>query len=170
MGRPQSGPDLEPHVTDRWTVHTTAEQRAFSHILAPNSFGRFDIWVRTDALADQPELLEGLNIKPIRRPDESPHSVGQAHVRMGSNFAPRVSLVPPMLPHDSDPGAKLRRLEDAWLQEHALATSLRRPMRLGAVSLVCGRIDLRNNRWFRPERGYTHALTLHEVIVQEVIA
>jgi len=156
-------------MKESWTVRTTPEQRAYSHILAPNSFGKFDIWVRTDAFADQPELLEGLSIKPIRRPDEPVHSVGLAHVRLGSQYAPRVSLVPPLLPHSIDPREKVRQLEDAWLREHALATSLRRPMRLGAVSLVCGRSDLRNNRWFRPDRGYTHALWLQEVIVQEVL-
>ena len=169
MGREAHDPGMEPDIKESWTVRTTPEQRAYSHILAPNSFGKFDVWVRTDALADQPELFEGFCVKPIRRPDEPVHSVGLVHVRMGSHYAPKVTLQSALLPYDSDPGAKLRQLEDAWLRKHALATSLRRPMRLGAVSLVCGRSDLRNNRWFRPDRGYTHALWLQEVIVQEVL-
>jgi hypothetical protein len=155
---------MEPDMKESWTVRTTPEQRAYSHILAPNSFGKFDLWVRTDAFDDQPELLEGLSIKPIKRPDEPVRSVGQAHVRMGSQYAPRVKLEP--LGGDV---LNTKQLEDVWLREHALATSLRRPMRLGAVSLVCGRSDLRNCRWFSPDRGFTHALWLQEVIVHEVL-
>lgn len=151
-------------MKDSWPVRTTADQRLHSHILAPNQWGKYDIWVRTDAFADQPDLLDGVNIKPVRRPDEPIHSVGLAHVRLGSNFAPRVSLEPL-----NGYVVSVGQLEDAWLREHALASSLRRPMRLGKITLTVSRIDLRNSRWFDHTRGFTHALGLQSVTVHEVL-
>jgi hypothetical protein len=155
---------MEPDMKESWTIRTTAEQRAYESFTKPNGFGKYDLWIRTDALADQPELLDGLSYKPIRRPDEPGRIVGMAHVRAGSQYAPRVKLEP--LAGDL---FNARQLEDFWLREHALAASLNRQMRLGAVSLIVSRSDLRNNRWFRPDRGYTHALWLNEVIVHEVL-
>lgn len=147
----------------RWSILTSDAQRLYSHLLQPNSFGKFDVWVRTDAI-DDPLLLAGLCMKPMRRPEEPTTLVGLAHVRLGSSYQPRVSLEPRFAYGE----LSKKQLEDDWLREHALATSLRRPMRLGMISLVVGKMDLREHRYFR-DRGFTHALTLHEVKVHEVL-
>lgn len=144
----------------RWSIRTTPEQRMFEHWIRPNTFDKFDLWLRTDAVEGYHELMDGLSVKPIK--EKGQPGVGLAHVRVGSNFRPKVTIKP-------DDSVEIIRLEQRWLYEYQLAASLHRQVRLGDVTVVVSKVDLTGSKWFRQDRGFTHALVMHEIWVHEVL-